>query len=163
MSEETPNTPETPEIGAGQSDSFESFADSLLKEAANLTAQKQEPADLSFFTGRPAADAEESAEDEEIEEIEGDDEGDVEAEEGEDILADLMPGKKEKAKAKAAPRKSSRKKPNVEDLGDGTGYIAPVQVGGEVEEEAEDGSEWYAVHCYSAQEKQGQAQPGAAH
>lgn len=152
MSEETPNTPETPETPAPQArqaDSFESFADSLLKEAASLTAQKQEPADLSFFTGRPAVAEEEDAEDEEAE---GDEEADGE-ESGEDILADLLPGKKEKAKAKAAPRKSSRKKPNVEDLGDGTGYIAPVQVGGEVEEEeAEDGSEWYAVHCYSAQE-----------
>jgi transcriptional antiterminator NusG len=140
MSEENQNTPDT---GADKEDFFESFADSLMKEAADLTAQKQAPADLSFFTS-PAS----SGQDEETEE-EGEDAG-------EDILADLMPGKKAKPKAAAPKKPSSRKKANVEDLGDGSGYIAPVQVNDalakELEAEANDGAEWYAVHCYSAQE-----------
>lgn len=139
MSEENQNTPEAT---SGLGDSFESFADSLMKEAADLLAQKQAPMDLSALTGRASSpESEEDAED--VEDAEKEDDG---------LLDEMLGGKKEKPKAKAAPRKSSRKKLNVEDLGDGTGYIAPVQVDNEVEEEAEDGSEWYAVHCYSAQE-----------
>jgi transcription termination/antitermination protein NusG len=54
---------------------------------------------------------------------------------------------KAKSDAPKAPRKPSRKKEKLPDLGDGTGYIAPDDADMSGEE-----APWFAVHCYSGQE-----------
>lgn len=67
-----------------------------------------------------------------------------------DVLAKPRAKKKTtKAKSDApkAPRKPSRKKEKLPDLGDGTGYIAPDEADMTGEEVP-----WFAVHCYSGQE-----------
>jgi transcription termination/antitermination protein NusG len=55
---------------------------------------------------------------------------------------------KPKSDAPKTPRKPSRKKEKLPDLGDGSGYIAPDEVDVSSVEDAP----WFAVHCYSGQE-----------
>jgi transcription termination/antitermination protein NusG len=52
-----------------------------------------------------------------------------------------------KTEKEGAPKRTSKKKIALPDLGDGSGYIQP-----EAYDIPEDGSAWYAVHCYSGQE-----------
>jgi transcriptional antiterminator NusG len=55
---------------------------------------------------------------------------------------------KPKSDAPKTPRKPSRKKEKLPDLGDGSGYIAPD----EVDLSSVEDVPWFAVHCYSGQE-----------
>lgn len=68
-----------------------------------------------------------------------------------DVLSKPRAKRKSSAKAKSdapkAPRRPSRKKEKLPDLGDGTGYIAPDEADMSGEEVP-----WFAVHCYSGQE-----------
>lgn len=152
----------------------ESFADGLMKDLAGLATRKEPSISLDVFTRplqpitpepeapQPEPEAAPPAVELAAEAIadvtapaEAASEAVPETAEEDDVLAEIA-RKRKASKAKKAPaapkKRSTRAKPNVEDLGDGSGYIAPSDAHEETAAETDEAGQWYAVHCYSGQE-----------